>query len=61
MLPGVCCGMSYHDISVDGDGQDVEDGHSQQPVSQQGVQLQLGGKVYKILLTVFLFRDLQLS
>jgi hypothetical protein len=50
--------MSDHDISVDGDGQDVEDGHSQQPVSQQGVQLQLGGKVYKILLTVFLFRDL---
>ncbi len=38
-LPGICCGMGDHDISVDGDGQDVEDGHSQQPISQQGEQL----------------------
>ncbi len=35
-LPGICCGMGDHDISVDGDGQDVEDGHSQQSISQQG-------------------------
>ena len=35
--------MSYHDVSVDGDGEDVEDGDSQQAVPQQGVELaQLG-------------------
>ena len=35
--------MSYHDVSVDGDGEDVEDGDSQQAVPQQRVELaQLG-------------------
>ena len=35
--------MSYHDVSVDGDGEDVEDGDPEQAVPQQGVELaQLG-------------------
>ena len=35
--------MSYHDISVDGDGQNVEDGDTKQTVSEERIQLtQLG-------------------
>ena len=31
--------MSYHDVSIDGDGEDVEDGDSQQSIPQQGIEL----------------------
>ena len=35
--------MSYHDVSIDGDSEDVEDGDAQQSVPQQRVELaQLG-------------------
>ena len=33
--------MGDHDVSVDGDGENVEDGHRQQSVPQERKQLQL--------------------
>ena len=32
ILPVVKVRMSYHDVSIDGDGEDVEDGDSQQSI-----------------------------
>ena len=39
VLPGVNCWVSNHDVSVEGDGEDVEHGDPQQPVPHQRVEL----------------------
>ena len=39
ILPRINGGMSYHDVSVDGDGKDVEDWDTQESVPQEWVKL----------------------
>ena len=39
VIPGIYCWVSNHDVSVEGDGEDVEHGDPQQPVPHQRVEL----------------------